>query len=167
MSNQADYTPEFVPTTQDLVEEGEIAADYLEKFLDILDFEGDLDLDVQNGRALVSLSGNRDTNQLIGHYGKTLNALQYLTRLAVQQKTGHRSKLLFDIDTWREKQKSRLIDYATRYANEVQNTQQEATLRSMSSFERKIIHDALSEFPGIKTGSVGEEPERRVVIYPA
>lgn len=164
MSDSKGATTDYNPSTQDLVEEGELAADYIEQLLDILDLDGDLDLDVKDGRAIVSLTGTEDSNRLIGRYGKTLNAIQHLTRLAVQEKTGNRSKLLFDIDSWRERQRERLISYALRCADRVKITGEETELRPMSSYERKIIHDALGDIEGISTSSVGEEPDRRIVI---
>lgn len=71
-----------------LVAEGEIAGDYLEELLDLLDFDGDIDLDVEGNRAVVSIDGSDDLNKLVGRGGEVLDALQELTRLAVHQKTG-------------------------------------------------------------------------------
>ena len=71
-----------------LVAEGEIAGDYLEELLDLLDFDGDIDLDVEGNRAIVSIDGSDDLNKLVGRVGEVLDALQELTRLAVHQKTG-------------------------------------------------------------------------------
>mgnify|MGYP000969804180 FL=1 len=84
-----------------LVEEGEIAGDYLEQLLDVLDFDGDIDLDVEGDRAVVSIDGGKDLTKLVGRKGEVLDALQELTRLAVQQSTGERSKLMLDIAGWR------------------------------------------------------------------
>ena len=71
-----------------LVAEGEIAGDYLEELLDLLDFDGDIDLDVEGSRAIVSIDGSDDLSKLVGRKGEVLDALQELTRLAVHQKTG-------------------------------------------------------------------------------
>ena len=84
-----------------LVEEGEIAGDYLEQLLDVLDFDGDIDLDVEGDRAIVSIDGGSDLAKLVGRKGEVLDALQELTRLAVQQSTGERSKLMLDVAGWR------------------------------------------------------------------
>src|SRR4051794_17560552 len=84
-----------------LVEEGEIAADYLEQLLDILDFDGDIDLDVEGGRAIVAIDGGDDLTKLVGPRGEVLDSLQELTRLAVQQSTGDRSRLMLDVAGWR------------------------------------------------------------------
>ena len=80
-----------------LVAEGEIAGDYLEELLDLLDFDGDIDLDVEGNRAVVSIDGSDDLKKLVGRGGEVLDALQELTRLAVHQKTGVRSRLMLDI----------------------------------------------------------------------
>ena len=84
-----------------LVAEGEIAGDYLEELLDLLDFDGDIDLDVEGSRAIVSIDGSDDLAKLVGRKGEVLDALQELTRLAVHQKTGVRSRLMLDIASWR------------------------------------------------------------------
>src|SRR6478609_2830476 len=83
-----------------LVQEGDIAADYLERLLDIVDYDGDIDLDVENGRAVVAVVGS-DLSALVGTDGATLDALQELTRLAVTQRTGVRSRLMLDISGFR------------------------------------------------------------------
>ena len=91
-----------------LVEEGEIAGDYLEQLLDVLDFDGDIDLDVDGDRAVVSIDGGDDLTKLVGRKGEVLDALQELTRLAVQQATGERSRLMLDIARWRADRRDRL-----------------------------------------------------------
>jgi spoIIIJ-associated protein len=83
-----------------LVREGDIAADYLEQLLDIADLDGDIDLDVENGRAIVAIVGS-ELRGLIGANGTTLDALQELVRLAVQQQTGERSRLMLDVGGYR------------------------------------------------------------------
>ena len=88
-----------------LVEEGEVAGDYLEQFLDILDFDGDIDLDVEGDRAVVSIVGGDDLDTLVGSDGSVLDAIQELTRLAVQQELGDRSRLMLDIAGWRSQRR--------------------------------------------------------------
>ena len=85
-----------------LVREGDIAGDYLERLLDLLDYDGDIDLDVEAGRAVVSIDGGEDLTKLVGDRGAVLEALQELTRLAVQQSSGNRSRLMLDIAGWRQ-----------------------------------------------------------------
>ncbi len=103
-----------------LIQEGDIAADYLERLLDIVDYDGDIDLDVENGRAVVAIIGS-DLQSLVGHHGETLDALQELTRLAVQQKTGTRSRLMLDISGHRQARRNELTALATDTAEARRN----------------------------------------------
>src|SRR3954454_6638795 len=96
----ADPTGTAGPPTALLEQEGEIAADYLEGLLDIADLDGDLDMDVEGERAMVSIVGGR-LNQLVGERGEVLESLQELTRLAVHRQTGVRSRLMLDIGGYR------------------------------------------------------------------
>ena len=96
-----DAAPKSENLEDRLVAEGEIAGDYLEELLDLLDFDGDIDLDVEGDRAVVSIDGGSDLNKLVGRKGEVLDALQELTRLAVHQKTGERSRLMLDVAHWR------------------------------------------------------------------
>src|ERR1700759_5848427 len=91
-----------------LVAEGEIAGDYLEELLDLLDFDGDIDLDVEGDRAVVSIDGGGDLTKLVGRKGEVLDALQEMTRLAVHQKTGERSRLMLDIARWGRRRRGEL-----------------------------------------------------------
>ncbi len=85
--------------TQRLEDEGEIAADYLEELLDIADLDGEIDMDIDHGRATVDIVTENDgsLSHLAGKDGEVLDALQELTRLAVQARTGERSRLMLDI----------------------------------------------------------------------
>ncbi|KZF07804.1 single-stranded DNA-binding protein, partial [Rhodococcus sp. EPR-279] len=102
-----------------LVEEGEIAGDYLEQLLDVLDFDGDIDLDVEGDRAIVSIDGGDDLAKLVGRKGEVLDALQELTRLAVQQSTGERSKLMLDVAGWRANRRTELGNLGAEAARRV------------------------------------------------
>jgi spoIIIJ-associated protein len=146
-----------------LVREGDIAADYLERFLDIIDYDGDIDLDVENGRAAVAIVGT-DLGSLVGTHGETLDALQELTRLAVAQQTGTRSRLMLDIGGHRENRRSQLQHLATETATQVLSSGESARLRPMNPFERKVVHDAIAAIDGVTSESEGEEPNRRVVV---
>ncbi|MBU6347711.1 MAG: KH domain-containing protein [Actinomycetales bacterium] len=148
-----------------LEQEGDIAADYLEGLLDIADLDGDIDMDVQNGRAMVSIVG-ADLSQLVGEKGKVLDALQELTRLAVTRDTGERSRLMLDISGHREKVRAELTELGKQTAAKVLASGEPVKLRVMSSFERKIVHDAVAE-AGAKSVSEGETPNRRIVVHPA
>jgi spoIIIJ-associated protein len=146
-----------------LVQEGDIAADYLEHLLDIADYDGDIDLDVENDRAVVAIVGG-DLQPLVGKHGETLDALQELTRLAVQQKTGSRSRLMLDVSGHRQARRNELSALAAATATAVLESGQDARLSPMNPFERKVVHDTVAGIDGVRSASEGEEPNRRVVI---
>ena len=150
-----------------LIEEGEIAGDYLEQLLDVLDFDGDIDLDVEGDRAVVSIDGGRDLSKLVGRDGEVLDALQELTRLAVQQSTGDRSRLMLDVAGWRARRRSDLTALGTAAAKRVLESGESEPLAAMSSFERKIVHDAVASVAGVASESEGAEPNRHVVVVKA
>jgi spoIIIJ-associated protein len=147
-----------------LVAEGEIAGDYLEELLDLLDFDGDIDLDVEGSRAVVSIDGSDDLNKLVGRGGEVLDALQELTRLAVHQRTGVRSRLMLDIASWRRRRREELATLGDKVARRVLQTGEREELAPMTPFERKIVHDAVASVPGVHSESEGVEPSRRVVV---
>lgn len=147
-----------------LVVEGEIAGDYLEELLDLLDFDGDIDLDVEGSRAVVSIDGGDDLNKLVGRKGEVLDALQELTRLAVHQKTGVRSRLMLDIASWRRRRREELAALGDKVARRVLESGEQEELAPMTPFERKIVHDAVAVIDGVRSESEGEEPSRRVVV---
>jgi spoIIIJ-associated protein len=153
-------------TVADLEQEGEIAADYLEALLDIVDMDGDLDLDVEAGRAVVAVVGE-GLDKLIGPHGETLEALQELTRLAVLQKTGVRSRLMLDIGGHRARRRAELKELASSVASRVLDTGRPEKLTPMSPFERKVVHDVVAGVEGVRSESEGEEPNRRVVVFPS
>jgi len=148
-----------------LEEEGEIAADYIEGLLDIADLDGDIDMDVEGDRAVVSVVG-ATLDELVGDDGEVLEALQELTRLAVHRKTGTRARLMLDVGGFRVRRRAELADLGRSVADEVARTGEPKKLRAMSPFERKIIHDAVA-VAGLRSESEGEEPNRRVVVFPA
>ncbi len=147
-----------------LEEEGEIAADYIEGLLDIADLDGDIDMDVEGDRAVVSVVG-ATLDELVGDEGEVLEALQELTRLAVHRKTGLRARLMLDVGGFRARRRSELAELGRSIAAEVERSGEPRTLRAMTPFERKIVHDAVAE-AGLRSESEGEEPNRRVVIFP-
>jgi spoIIIJ-associated protein len=148
-----------------LEEEGDIAADYIEGLLDIADLDGDIDMDVEGDRAVVSVVG-ATLDELVGDDGEVLEALQELTRLAVHRKTGTRARLMLDVGGFRVRRRAELADLGRSIADEVARTGEPKKLRAMSPFERKIIHDAVA-VAGLRSESEGEEPNRRVVVFPA
>ena len=148
-----------------LEEEGEVAADYIEGLLDIADLDGDIDMDVEGDRAVVSVVG-ATLDELVGDDGEVLEALQELTRLAVHRKTGTRARLMLDVGGFRARRRTELAELGRSVAAEVSRTGEPKKLRAMSPFERKIIHDAVA-LAGLRSESEGEEPNRRVVVFPA
>ena len=147
-----------------LEEEGDIAADYLEALLDIADLDGDIDIDVENNRASVAIVGAKLEN-LIGRDGEVLDALQELTRLAVQSSTGDRSRLMLDIGGFRENRRTELKALAEEKVAEAKASDAPIKLAPMNAFERKIIHDRIQDL-GLSSESEGEDPNRFVVIFP-
>ena len=172
-TTSVDQTPELLDEARTaasgdelLVQEGDIAADYLERLLDIVDYDGDIDLDVENGRAMVAIVGSQ-LQPLIGPAGATLDALQELTRLAVQQQTGVRSRLMLDVSGHRKTRRDELTVLARQAAEKVLSSGEPNRLPPMNPFERKVVHDVVSATSGLTSESEGEEPNRRVVILPA
>ena len=150
---------------QALEEEGDIAADYIEGLLDIADYDGDIDMDVEGERALVSVVGG-SLDELVGKRGEVLEALQELTRLAVHRRTGNRTRLMLDIGGYRERRRAELTKLGQDVAEEVKRDGSPKPLAAMTPFERKIVHDAIAG-AGLRSESEGEEPDRYVVVYPS
>jgi spoIIIJ-associated protein len=148
---------------QSLVNEGEIAADYLEELLDIADLDGDIDTFNEGGRAHVSIVTDADV--LVGRNGEVLEALQELARLAVMTETGHRSRLMLDVAGHRDRRRKELEVLAKDAIAEVVETGESVRLAPMNPFERKIVHDVVAA-AGLVSESEGEEPRRRVVVLP-
>jgi spoIIIJ-associated protein len=152
-------------TLAELEQEGEIAADYVEGLLDIADLDGDIDMDVEGDRALVSVVGGT-LDDLVGAKGEVLEALQELTRLAVQRQTGLRTRMMLDVGGYRARRREELTEVGQDAADEVKQTGKPKRLAPMTAFERKIVHDAVAD-AGLRSESEGEDPDRRVVVYPA
>ncbi len=150
-----------------LVAEGDAAGDYLERLLDILDFDGDIDLDVEGERAVVSIIGDGDVSKLVGERGEVLDALQELTRLAATAETGQRSRLMLDVAGYRARRRTELGELGVSTAEQVLESGEPIKLPVMNPFERKIVHDAVATVAGVESSSEGEEPRRRVVVSPA
>jgi spoIIIJ-associated protein len=152
-----------IPDGSLLEREGDIAADYLEALLDIADLDGDIDIDVEGNRAAVSIVGD-DLSSLVGADGATLEALQELTRLAVHQVTGVRSRLMLDIGGHRARRREQLTALGRETAEGVRKDGETVRLDPMTPFERKVVHDAVSAVDGVLSESEGEEPNRRIVV---
>jgi len=156
---------EDVPSAPDLEQESEIAADYIEGLLDVADLDGDIDMDIDGDRPVVSVVGATLT-ELIGPKGEVLEALQELTRLAVHRQTGARSRIMLDVGGYRARRRQELAELGRIAAEEVSRTGVPQRLEAMTPFERKVVHDAVAAV-GLRSESEGEEPGRRVVVLPA
>jgi spoIIIJ-associated protein len=148
----------------DLEQESEIAADYVEGLLDVADLDGDIDMDVEGDRALVSVVGTT-LQELIGPRGEVLEALQELTRLAVHRQTGARTRIMLDVGGYRARRRVELTELGRDAADEVKASGEPQRLDAMTPFERKVVHDAVAA-AGLRSESEGEEPNRRVVVFP-
>lgn len=148
-----------------LFAESEIAADYIEGLLDILDYDGDIDELVQGGRPVVELVGD-GLDPLVGQRGATLEALQELTRLAVFRETGAPSRLLIDVGGFRQARRKELAAIAKNAVEKIREQGEPVMLDAMSAFERKCVHDVINELSDVESESEGVEPNRRVVVRP-
>jgi spoIIIJ-associated protein len=155
-----------VPTTAQLEEEGDIAADYIEEFLDICDLDGDIDIDARNGRAYLAVTAGENANLRVLSKPDTVSALQELTRLAVQNKTGAFSRLILDIGGSRDARAAELGVLVDRAIQKLEDGAAQAALPPMSSYERKLVHDIVSD-RGYVSNSHGEGSDRHTVITAA
>lgn len=148
-------------------DEGDIAADYLEELLDIADIDGDIDIEVRNGRTYISIVSEDNDAQglqaLVGHDGEVLEALQELARLSVLTSTEHRSRLVLDIDGFRDARNKELREIAEEAVGKVKETGEEVALAPMSAYERKIVHDIVADL-GMVSESEGEGSRRHIVV---
>ncbi|MEJ1154241.1 MULTISPECIES: protein jag [Microbacterium] len=157
-------TAERVPATvEQLEQEGDIAADFLEGLLDIADIDGDLDLDVRSGRAYVSVEAPEDGSVELIAQPDTVQALQELTRIAVQTRTGRFSRLILDVGGSRQTRERQLATLVDRAIARLDEGASQASLPGMSSYERKLVHDIVAE-RGFVSESYGEGAERHTVI---
>lgn len=151
-----------------LEREGEVAADFLERLLDIADLDGDIDVDVDGDRAAVAIVDSEDgrvPRRLVGTDGRVLEALQELTRLAVQASTGDRSRLMLDVAGHRAGRRKAVLAEARVAIEEVKGGAEKVALEPMTAFERKVVHDEILA-AGLVSESDGVEPRRYVVVYP-
>jgi len=159
-------TSESVASDGDLFRQSEIAADYIEGLLDILDYDGDIDELVSAGRPMVEVVGGR-LQPLVGQRGATLEALQELTRLAIFRATGSPSRMLLDIGGYRASRRKELAAVARNAVEKVKEHGDPVRLEPMSAFERKCVHDVVNAISGVQSESEGVEPNRRIVVRAA
>lgn len=153
-------------TTEQLEAEGDIAADYIEELLDITDLDGDIDIDARAGRAYISVNSDKDSNLRLLSKPDTVTALQELTRIAVQTKTGSFSRLILDVGGSREARESELAKLVDRAAERIEEGASSVDLPPMSSYERKLVHDLVAA-KGLVSESEGEGRDRHTVITSA
>ncbi len=153
---------------EQLEREGEVAADFLETLLDIADLDGDLDVDIDGDRAAVAIVDSEEgrvPRRLVGPGATVLDALQELTRLAVQAATGERSRLMLDVAGYRAERRAAVVEAAQRVIEDVQTSGESREMESMTAFERKVVHDEVLA-AGLRSESDGTEPHRYVVVLP-
>ena len=150
---------------EQLSKEADIAADFLEGLLDTADYDGDIEMGVQNNRPVVQIVSDDDSDiaHLVGGEGQVVDALQQLTRLAVQQKTGERSHVIVDVGGYLKNKRLALKTTVLEALDTVRSSGDDVALPPMNSFERKIVHDIVRE-QGLVSRSEGEEPNRFVTI---
>ncbi|MBN9224891.1 MAG: DNA-binding protein [Microbacterium sp. SCN 70-27] len=165
MSNIAEETANerSAATIEQLEQEGDVAADYLEGLLDIADIDGDLALDVRAGRAYVSVENEDEGALRLLADPDTVQALQELTRIAVQTKTGRFSRLILDVGGSRDARQRQLEKLVDRAIVRLDEGASQASLPAMSSYERKLIHDIVAD-RGLVSESYGEGADRHTVI---
>jgi len=169
VDTESDSVPEASTGASRLEEEGDIAADYLEELLDIADIDGDIDIEVRNGRTYISIvaeDGNDSLKDLVGHDGEVLDALQELTRLSVLSATDSRSRLVLDISGYREQRNVELAKIAQDAVDSVKAGADAVALAPMGAYERKIVHDAIADL-GFASESEGEGTGRHIVVTAA
>jgi spoIIIJ-associated protein len=149
----------------ELFQQSEVAADYIEGLLDVLDMDGDIDELVTGGRPVVEVVGGR-LQSLVGQRGATLEALQDLARLAIYRHTGSPSRLLLDIGGYRASRRNELAAVARNAVERIREHGQPVKLDPMSAFERKCVHDVINATDGVASESYGEEPDRRIIVRP-
>ncbi|MGP9726033.1 Jag family protein [Glutamicibacter sp. 287] len=155
-----------VEQNEEVVDEGDVAADYLEELLDIADLDGDIDIEIRGGRTYISIVADEattDLNSLVGKDGEVLDALQELTRLAVLNATGERSRLVLDIAGYRSNRAEELQQLATQAIAEARTSGQPVHLDPMSAYERKLVHDVIAD-AGLHSESEGESTRRHIVV---
>jgi len=158
-------TSDDAPTAEQLEREGDTAADFIEGLLDIADLDGDLELDVRQGRAYVSVESDDESLRPLAD-PNVVQALQEITRLAVQRETGEFSRLILDVAGSRDARRSQLSVLVDQAIERLDGGASQASLPAMSSYERKIVHDIVAE-RGYVSESYGERADRHAVVRKA
>jgi spoIIIJ-associated protein len=158
------------PTLDQLEDQADMAAEFLEDLLDRMDIEAVVEPNYEDGSMYVDILSDREDDDdmalLIGRHGQTLEALQEVTRATVARRSETRCRVTVDVEDYRKRQKDRLISRARDLAKQVERSGKDRELEAMNAYERKIVHDAVAPVAGVETVSTGEDPDRRVVIRP-
>lgn len=158
------------PTDEELDEQAEVAAEFLEGLLERMGIAATVELGMDSGTMYVDILGpepdDEDMGLLIGRHGQTLESLQELTRVVIAQRTGMRPRVVVDVEDYRKRQIDRLVARSKEVATRVASSGRQEALEPMNPFLRKVVHDAVAEIEGAESGSEGDEPERHVVIRP-
>jgi spoIIIJ-associated protein len=139
------------------------AQEFVSGLLEAMGLEAEVTTSLEEGRTLVQVNGE-DLGILIGRRGQTLDALQEVTRTAVQRKLRAHVRLLVDVENYRGRRRASLAEYAKEMAARAIERGTEIELEAMNAYERKIVHDAVGEIEGASSFSEGEEPNRKVVV---
>ena len=150
-------------TENELEKEGEIAADFIEEFLDLADLDGDLEIEFKQERVYLTVDSEGESNLGKVSDPETVNAIQEITRLAVQSKTGEMSRLILDIAGSRDAKAKQLKDLVEKTLARLEETDKEQHLKPMSSYDRKLVHDMVAE-AGMVSESEGQGRDRHIVI---
>jgi spoIIIJ-associated protein len=149
-------------------EQADLAEDFLEGLLEKMGLDAEIDSGYVDGVMYVDVFGAEEAESmglLIGRHGQTLDALQEVVRSAVQRATGERCRVMVDVEDYRKRRRAQLAQRARSVAAKVRRTGRSERMDPMTSYERKIVHDAVAEVDGVESSSEGEDPERRVVIH--
>lgn len=141
------------------------AVEFVKKITEFFGVSAEIEASVDEEEKIIRLNLVGDSmGVIIGRHGDTLDAIQYLTGIAINGAEEVRYRVIVDTENYRAKRESALINLARRTASKVLHSRRSFSLEPMSSYERRIIHSALQDFKGISTYSTGAEPNRRVVI---
>lgn len=148
------------------LEDGATATQVVERILELGRLEATVDSATPDDDQLrVTLAGP-DVSIIIGKHGQTLQALQHLVNLVYNRHRAERQRIVLDAEGYRERREATLRAMAQRAAQQAKQTGREVILQPLPAIERRVVHLALQEVPGIETRSMGEEPERRVIVIP-
>lgn len=161
--------PDDEANQDDLEEQADAAADFLDEMLARMDIDAIAEPNPQQGQMYVDIvdGPSDDMSLLIGHNGQTLEAIQELTRMAVGRRLDQRVRVIVDVEDYRKRREARLEERARELAERVRDAGVEEELEPMNSYERKLVHDAVADVEGVETESRGMDPQRYVVILPA